>query len=47
MREVYASAGAGFVVAVTGSIMTMPGLPKKPAAFGIDVSDEGVITGLF
>lgn len=47
VREVYASAGAGFVVAVTGSIMTMPGLPKKPAAFGIDVSDEGVITGLF
>lgn len=47
VREVYASAGAGFVVAVTGSIMTMPGLPKKPAAFGIDVSDEGVVTGLF
>lgn len=47
VREVYASAGAGFVVAVTGSIMTMPGLPKKPAAFGIDVSDEGVITGVF
>ncbi len=47
VREVYASAGAGFVVVVTGSIMTMPGLPKKPAAFGIDVSDEGVITGLF
>lgn len=47
VREVYASAGAGFVVAINGSIMTMPGLPKKPAAFGIDVNDEGVITGLF
>ena len=47
VREVYVSAGAGFVVAVTGSIMTMPGLPKKPAAYGIDVSDDGVITGLF
>lgn len=47
VREVYVSAGAGFVVAVTGAIMTMPGLPKQPAAYGIDVSDEGVITGLF
>lgn len=47
VREVYVSAGAGFVVAVTGSIMTMPGLPKQPAAYGIDVSDEGIITGLF
>ena len=47
VREVYVSAGAGFVVAVTGAIMTMPGLPKKPAAYGIDVNDEGVITGLF
>ena len=47
VREVYASAGAGFVVVVTGAIMTMPGLPKKPAAFGIDVSDDGVISGLF
>ena len=47
VREIYVSAGAGFVVAVTGSIMTMPGLPKKPAAYGIDVSDDGVITGLF
>lgn len=47
VREVYASAGAGFVVAINGSIMTMPGLPKKPAAYGIDVNDEGVITGLF
>ena len=47
VREVYVSAGAGFVVAVTGSIMTMPGLSKKPAAYGIDVNDDGVITGLF
>ena len=47
IREVYVSFGAGFVVAVTGAIMTMPGLPKKPAADGIDVNDDGVITGLF
>ena len=47
VREVYVSAGAGFVVAVNGSIMTLPGLPKKPAAYGIDVNDDGVITGLF
>lgn len=47
VREVYVSAGAGFVVAVNGSIMTMPGLPKKPAAYGIDVDHDGVITGLF
>lgn len=47
VREVYASAGAGFVVAVNGSIMTMPGLSNKPAAYGIDVDDNGVITGLF
>ena len=47
VREVYVSAGAGFVVAINGSIMTMPGLPKKPAAFDIDVNEEGVITGLF
>ena len=47
VREVYASAGAGFIVAVTGSIMTMPGLPKAPAANNIDVTDDGVITGLF
>ena len=47
VREVYASAGAGFVVAVNGSIMTMPGLSKKPAAYGIHVDDNGVITGLF
>lgn len=47
IREVYVSAGAGFVVAITGTVMTMPGLPKKPAAEGIDVNDNGVITGLF
>lgn len=46
IREVYVSAGAGFVVALTGAIMTMPGLPKVPAADGIDVVD-GKITGLF
>ncbi len=47
IREVYVSAGAGFVVALTGAIMTMPGLPKVPAANGIDVNEEGQITGLF
>jgi len=47
VREVYVSAGAGFVVAITGAIMTMPGLGKTPAAYGIDVDDKGVITGLF
>ncbi|MEH2942482.1 formate--tetrahydrofolate ligase [Lachnospiraceae bacterium KK002] len=47
VREVYVSAGAGFVVAVTGAIMTMPGLGKTPAAYQIDVDDQGVITGLF
>lgn len=47
IREVYVSAGAGFVVAITGAIMTMPGLPKTPAAFFIDVDTNGKITGLF
>ncbi|MBQ6814884.1 MAG: formate--tetrahydrofolate ligase [Lachnospiraceae bacterium] len=47
IRDVYVSAGAGFVVALTGTIMTMPGLSKTPAAYGIDVNDDGVITGLF
>jgi len=47
VREVYVSAGAGFVVALTGAVMTMPGLPKAPAANSIDVTDDGVITGLF
>ncbi len=47
VREVYVSAGAGFVVAITGQIMTMPGLPKVPAALNIDVNEDGKITGLF
>ena len=47
VREAYVSAGAGFVVAVTGAIMTMPGLGKSPAAYQIDVDDDGIITGLF
>ena len=47
VREVYVSAGAGFVVVITGNIMTMPGLPKVPAAEGIDVDENGRITGLF
>lgn len=47
VRQIRVSAGAGFIVALTGNILTMPGLPKVPAAEGIDISDEGVITGLF
>ncbi len=47
VRDAYVSAGAGFVVVLTGAIMTMPGLPKKPAAYGIDVNENGAITGLF
>ena len=47
VREAYVSAGAGFVVALTGDVMTMPGLPKQPAAYGIDVDENGMITGLF
>lgn len=47
IREAYPCAGAGFVVAITGTIMTMPGLPKKPAANSIDVTEDGKITGLF
>ena len=47
VREVYVSAGAGFVVVLTGAVMTMPGLPKEPAAHRIDVDDEGRIRGLF
>jgi len=47
VREIRVSAGAGFIVALTGNIMTMPGLPKKPAAENIDVDSRGVITGLF
>lgn len=47
VREAYVSAGAGFVVVLTGTVMTMPGLPAHPAAFHIDVNEDGVITGLF
>ncbi|RHP11038.1 formate--tetrahydrofolate ligase [Dorea sp. AF36-15AT] len=47
IREAYVSAGAGFVVALTGAVMTMPGLPKAPAANNIDVTEDGQITGLF
>ena len=47
VREVYPSAGAGFVVCVLGAIMTMPGLPKQPAAYNINVDSDGKITGLF
>lgn len=47
IREVYVNAGAGFVVAITGTVMTMPGLPKEPAAFRIDVDENNSITGLF
>ncbi len=47
VREVYVSAGAGFIVALTGNILTMPGLPKRPAAEDVDVNDDGLITGLF
>jgi formate--tetrahydrofolate ligase len=47
VRNLKISAGAGFIVALTGDIMTMPGLPKRPAAEKIDVDENGVITGLF
>lgn len=47
VRDIYVSAGAGFVVALTGNVMTMPGLPKEPAANHIDVNEDGLITGLF
>ena len=47
VRELRASCGAGFVVALTGNILTMPGLPKVPAAMGMDITEDGVITGLF
>ena len=46
VREVKVSAGAGFIVAITGDIMTMPGLPKVPAANGMDITEDGVIIGL-
>lgn len=47
VREIKLSAGAGFIVAITGDIMTMPGLPKVPAAEKIDIDETGIITGLF
>ena len=47
VRELRASCGAGFVVALTGNVLTMPGLPKAPAAMGMDITEDGVITGLF
>jgi formate--tetrahydrofolate ligase len=47
VREVRISAGAGFIVAITGDIMTMPGLPRVPAAESIDVDSSGRISGLF
>ena len=47
VRNLKVSAGAGFIVALTGDIMTMPGLPKAPAAYNIDVDDSGRIVGLF
>ena len=47
VREVKASAGAGFIVALTGEIMTMPGLPKIPSAENIDIDENGNISGLF
>lgn len=47
IRDAYVAAGAGFVVALAGDIMTMPGLPKKPAALGMDIDNDGVISGLF
>lgn len=47
VRELRASCGAGFVVALTGNILTMPGLPKTPAAMGMDITENGMITGLF
>ena len=47
VRNVKVSAGAGFIVVLTGDIMTMPGLPKVPAAMKIDVDEDGKITGLF
>ena len=47
VREVRLAAGAGFVVVICGNIMTMPGLPKKPAAVNIDVDTDGKISGLF
>lgn len=47
VRELRVSAGAGFIVALTGNILTMPGLPKHPAAENMDIDESGKITGLF
>ena len=47
VRELRAACGAGFVVALTGNVLTMPGLPKQPAAMGMDITEDGIITGLF
>ncbi|MDN6261093.1 MAG: formate--tetrahydrofolate ligase, partial [Staphylococcus simulans] len=47
IRELQAKTGAGFIVALTGAIMTMPGLPKKPAALNMDVTEDGHAKGLF
>ena len=47
IKDINLKAGAGFIVALTGNVITMPGLPKVPAANGIDVTDDGKITGLF
>ena len=47
VRNLKISAGAGFIVALTGDVMTMPGLPKTPSAEKIDVDDDGIISGLF
>ena len=47
VREFVPKLGAGFLVALTGNVLTMPGLPKVPAAMGMDLTDEGVIEGLY
>ena len=47
VREIRLSAGAGFIVALTGNILTMPGLPKHPAAENMDITNDGKISGLF
>jgi formate--tetrahydrofolate ligase len=47
VRELYPSAGAGFLVALTGDVLDMPGLPAEPAAAGMDIDEDGNISGLF
>jgi formate--tetrahydrofolate ligase len=47
VREFVPKLGAGFIVALTGNVLTMPGLPKVPAAMGMDLADDGTITGLY